>query len=77
MTKDESLSFVIDYQIYIKHISDSFKAIHNRASLPDGAKVNLHVLADHNSPPMADVGDSVVVDALKNVILHSLELESH
>lgn len=57
-------------------LADSFKAIHNRASLPDGAKVNLHVLADHNSPPMADVGDSVVVDALKNVLNTRYTLET-
>ena len=46
---------------------DSFKAIHKRETLPDGNKVDLHVLADHQSPPMADVGDAAVVNALKEV----------
>ncbi len=53
---------------HYRHLSlDSFKAIHKRETLPDGNKVDLHVLADHQSPPMADVGDAAVVNALKEV----------
>jgi len=57
-------------------LADSFKAINKRETLPDGNKVDLHVLADHQSPPMADVGDAAVVNALKEVLNTRYALET-
>jgi len=57
-------------------LADAFRAINKRVSLPDGAKVDIHVLNDHQAPPMADVGDIVVVDALKQVLNNRYTLET-
>ena len=47
---------------------DSIRALNKRAQLPDGTRLDVNVIWEHNGfPKEADVEDPEVQDALKNV----------